>query len=113
MFTADRVKVKHVAEVVGGTSKAATAWSALNVLLFLFGGPIGWIFAFASGANEDENKPNKQTFKIKVPQCILCRSEINPEVVSDRADKDEFQIWAHPIFEERLQALRASEAEKA
>lgn len=110
MFTADRVKVKHLA-TVETSGKAATIWGALHVLLHLFGGPIGWLFALGSfGGSDDEGNKIKK-FKIKIPQCVLCRSETKIEVVDSNPAESLYQFYVHPIFAQRYQALAAEAAE--
>ena len=104
MFTADRIKIKHVA-VVKKSKKASTVWGILRVLLLLFGGPIGWLFALGSfGGEPDDDGNSVKKIKIKIPQCILCRSETKVELTDAKPEHSQYQFYAHPIFIERYQS---------
>ena len=104
MFTADRIKIKHLA-LVKKSGKASAVWGNFRVLLLLFGGPIGWLFALGSfGGEADDDGNSVKKIKIKIPQCILCRSETRVELTDSKPEHSLYQFYAHPIFIERYQS---------
>ena len=104
MFTVDRIKIKHVAPVQR-SAKRATAWGIFQVLLVLFGGPIGWLLALFSSGGADEDGKTVKKIKIKIPQCVLCRSETRVEIIESRPDHSLYQFYVHPIFAQRYQTM--------
>ena len=103
LFTADRVKVKTI---VTTDKKTSGAMGLVHVLLFLFGGPLGWIFALASGDTDKESKSAVKV-KIKMPQCILCRQQTKLEVVESRYDKRRYRFFVNPTFASRYRLINS------
>ena len=91
MFTVDRIKIKHTASVKR-SAKRATAWGIFQVLLVLFGGPIGWLLALFSFGGADEDGKTITKIKIKIPQCVLCRSETRVEIADSQPERSSYMF---------------------
>ena len=112
MFTDKRVKTTYVETRLETVESDDEGNPWLGCLLFLLG-PVGFVIGLLLAATNAARKGGTKTKNVsvkanlKVPQCLLCKSERKVEPVDGDLSRNHIAFQAHPRFIRAYQSLNS------
>ncbi len=93
------------------TPAGSSAGGVAKLLIGLLFGPLGWFVAtVASGDDKQtqfESKETKETVKLKISQCVLCKAQFKPQVVDAQFEYGKYCFRVHRQFKRRFLELNS------